>query len=427
MLGNKRSHGLWELSAPPPPQTTQLTEELSCDVVVIGAGYTGLSAALHLAKSGKKVVVLEAHEIGFGASGRNSGLVNAGMWMMPDDLVATLGPIYGKRLISLLGEAPKDVFALAARYGMDCEADHRGTYHLAVGESGLSQLRERVSQWQRLGAKIELLDANETAKRTGAIGYKGSIYDTRAGTIQPLAYARGLARAALGEGARIFTDSPVASFERVGAEWSVKTELGKVRATWLVVATDAYSLGPAAPIRNEEVLLPYFQISTHKLSDNVRKTILPNGGGTWDTKTVLSGFRLDKAGRLIVGSVGALESTGLRIHRAWARRYIRRIFPQLDEIEFETEWYGKIGMTSDHLPRLHIFGPNSVGISGYNGRGIAPGTVMGREIANLITGKVDLDGMPLPVSKVSVPAFRAAKEKYYEIGAQIAHLPYAPF
>ena len=423
MLGNDRSHGLWELSAPPPPHTTQLTEELTCDVVVIGAGYTGLSAALHLVRGGVNVCVLEAHEIGFGASGRNSGLVNAGMWMMPDVLVATLGATYGKRLINLLGEAPRDVFALVAQYRMECEADHRGTYHLAVGESGLSQLRERVAQWQRLGAKVELLDADQTAKRTGALGYKGSIFDTRAGTIQPLAYARGLARAALKEGAKIFTSSKVDSFERVGTEWSVKTELGRVRANWLVVSTDAYSLGPTMLIRNEEVLLPYFQISTSPLSDNVRKSILPNGGGTWDTKTVLSGFRLDNAGRLIVGSVGALESTGVHIHRAWARRHIRRIFPQLDEVEFETEWYGKIGMTSDHLPRLHTFGPNSVGISGYNGRGIAPGTVMGREIANLIIGKTDLAGMPLPVSKVTIPAFRSVREKYYEIGAQIAHLP----
>ena len=422
MLGNNRSHGLWELSAPPPPVTAQLTGGLSCDVVVIGAGYTGLSAALHLARSDKKVSVLEAHEIGFGASGRNSGLVNAGMWMMPDDLVATLGSIYGKRLINILGEAPRDVFALVALYGMQCEADHRGTYHLGVGERGLNQLRERVAQWQRLGAKVELLDAGETAKRTGAVGYTGSIYDTRAGTIQPLAYARGLARAALTEGANIFTNSKVVSFERVGTEWSVKTKLGKVSANWLVVSTDAYSLGPTALIRNEEVLLPYFQISTKPLSDNLCKSILPNGGGTWDTKTVLSGFRLDNAGRLIVGSVGALESTGVHIHRAWARRHIRRIFPHLNEVEFETEWYGKIGMTSDHLPRLHTFGPNSVGISGYNGRGIAPGTVMGREIANLITGKVDLDGMPLPVSKVTVPAFRSVREKYYEVGAQIAHL-----
>jgi glycine/D-amino acid oxidase-like deaminating enzyme len=193
-----------------------------------------------------------------------------------------------------------------------------------------------------------------------------------------------------------------------------------------VVATDAYSSGAASAIRKEQVHLPYFHVSTPPLSDNVRRTILPNGGGTWDTKTVLRGFRLDAAGRLIVGSVGALEAAELAIHRSWARRYIRKVLPQLEEVNFQTEWYGNIGMTPDHLPRLHTFGPNSIGISAYNGRGIAPGTVMGREIAKLITGGINLADMPLPVSPLGIPLLRPLREGYYRIGAQIAHLPLAP-
>jgi glycine/D-amino acid oxidase-like deaminating enzyme len=129
---------------------------------------------------------------------------------------------------------------------------------------------------------------------------------------------------------------------------------------------------------------------------------------------------------LIVGSVGALRGTGLSIHRAWIKRHIRKLFPQLGEFELETEWYGKIGMTPDHLPRLHSFGPNAIGFNGYNGRGIAPGTVFGRELARLILGEIDLEGMPLPVSEVAMPAFRTMKEAYYEVGAQVAHLPIAP-
>jgi glycine/D-amino acid oxidase-like deaminating enzyme len=426
MLENKRSHGLWETSAPPPPPTTTLAEALSSDVVIIGAGYTGLSTALHLARAGKKVVVLEAVEIGFGASGRSSGLVNAGMWVMPEDLISTLGPVYGQRLINLLGEAPREVFALTAQYGMQCQSDHRGTYHCAVGNSGLKQLQGRVEQWQRLGAKVELLDAQATELRTGATGYRGSLFDPRAGTIQPLAYVRGLAQAAITEGASVYTSSKVESFERMGAEWFVKTTAGSVRAQWLVVATDVYSAGPASLVRKEQVLLPYFHVSTAPLSHNVRKSILPNGGGGWDTKTILSCFRLDAAGRLIVGSVGALEAVGLHIHRNWARRHIRRLFPQLGDFDIETEWYGRIGMTSDHLPRLHTYGPNSIGINGYNGRGIAPGTVLGRELARHILAEVALEGLPLPVSKVGVPAFRSLRETYYEVGAQLAHLPIVP-
>ncbi len=426
MLDDKRSHGLWELSSPPPPPTVALCGAVSADVVIVGAGYTGLSAALHLAKGGKTVIVLEAVEIGFGASGRNAGYVNAGLWMMPDDLIATLGPVHGNRLIELLGEAPREVFALAERYGMACEADHCGTYHCAVGAGGLKQLQARQAQWSRLGARVELLGPGETQARTGASGFTGSLFDPRAGTIQPLAYARGLAAAAIGEGATIHTGSAVTSFARTDGSWQVETTAGSVRADWLILATDAYSAGPTAAIREEQVHLPYFHVSTKPLSHNLRKTILPGGGAGWDTKTILSGFRLDAEGRLIVGSCGALRGVGTAIHRAWAKRHIRKLFPQLGEVEFETEWYGKIGMTPDHLPRLHMFGANAIGFSGYNGRGIAPGTVFGRELARLILGEVDIEGMPLPVSSVVMPAFRTIREAYYEVGAQVAHLPIAP-
>lgn len=426
MLEDKRSHGLWELSAPPAPPTTVLGGSVSADVVIVGAGYTGLSAALHLAKAGRSAIVLEAVEIGFGASGRNSGFVNAGLWVMPDDLIATLGQVYGNRLIQLLGDAPREVFALTEHYGMQCQADHRGTYHCAVGPSGLQQLQARQVQWSRLGAKVELLSTEETQARTGAVGYRASLFDPRAGTIQPLAYARGLAAAAISEGATIHTRSAVTSFERSGEAWHVRTAGGSVSAKWLILATDAYSAGPTSMIREEQVRLPYFHISTPPLSHNLRKTILPNGGAGWDTKTILSGFRLDAEGRLIVGSVGALRSTGLGIHRGWAKRHIRKLFPQLGDVEFENEWYGQIGMTPDHLPRLHTYGANAIGINGYNGRGIAPGTVFGRELARLVLGETSLEGMPLPVSDVGAPAFREWREAYYEVGAQLAHLPVVP-
>lgn len=426
MLGDDHSHGLWEASAPPAPPTQALEGSVTVDTVVIGAGYTGLSAALHLARAGQSVAVIEAAEIGFGASGRNSGLVNAGLWVMPDELPRILGPVHGPRLLDILKYSPRLVFGLVQQYGMDCEADPRGTYHMAWGQSGLSQLRERVAQWRRHGVELELLDADETRRRTGALRYAGSLYDTRAGTIQPLAYARGLARAALQEGAMIFTGSPVTSFAPDGDGWIVRTERGEARGRWLVISTDMYSTASTTRVREAQVGLPYFHVATRPLSDNVRRTILPDGGGTWDTKTVLSGFRLDARGRLIIGSVGALRAGGQSLHPAWARRYIRNILPQVGEVEFESAWFGHIGMTGDHLPRLHTFGPRSIGISAYNGRGIGPGTVMGREIARAVMGEIGLEDMPLPVSYLTMPPFRPLREAYYELGAQIAHSPLTP-
>ena len=138
---------------------------------------------------------------------------------------------------------------------------------------------------------------------------------------------------------------------------------------------------------------------------------------------MLTGFRTDDTGRLIIGSVGALRGTGATIHRSWALRHIRTLFPQLGAVELEHEWYGRIGMTNDHLPRLHAPAENMIALAGYNGRGIAPGTVFGRELARHVAGEAPLDEMFLPVTEAQNAPFRAVREGYYELGAQIAHLP----
>ena len=187
--------------------TSSIRETVAADVTVIGAGYTGLSTALHLALSGMSVAVLESRDVGFGGSGRNVGLVNAGMWVSPDEVAASLGAPYGERLLGVLGDAPRLVFELIDRYGIQCESERAGTLHCAVGHSGFKDLERRAAQWQARGAPVQLLSAAETAIKLGTDVYAGSLWDRRAGTIQPLGYARGLAQAALQAGARIFTDS----------------------------------------------------------------------------------------------------------------------------------------------------------------------------------------------------------------------------
>ncbi|WP_454852609.1 NAD(P)/FAD-dependent oxidoreductase [Rhizobium binxianense] len=427
MLNDPRSHGLWEKTAPQPPATVPLEGLVSADVVIVGGGYTGLSSALHLAEAGSKTVLLEAREIGFGGAGRNVGLINAGMWVMPNDLPGVLGPVFGERLLELLGNAPRLVMELIEKHDIACELEKNGTLHCAVGAEGLKEIEDRVAQWAARGAPVMLLDAAETARRIGGNAYSGSLLDMRAGTLQPLAYARGLAQAAVKAGVAIHTSSPVIATERNGSRWVVKTPQGQVTADWIIVATDAYSTGPWEVVRSEQVHLPYFNFATVPLSDNLRRSILPGREGAWDTKEILSSFRMDQAGRLVFGSVGALRNTGLAVHRAWAKRSLRRLFPQIGEVEFECEWYGKIGMTDNALPRFHRFAPNVVGFSGYNGRGIAPGTVFGRTLAEHILGRVAEADLPLPVTEPKEPSFRALKEIWYEAGAQLAHFADARF
>ncbi|MBB3135196.1 sarcosine oxidase [Rhizobium pisi] len=427
MLNDPRSHGLWEKTAAEPPVTSSLKGAVSADVVIVGGGYTGLSSALHLAEAGSKVVLLEAREIGFGGSGRNVGLINAGMWVMPNDLPGVLGAVHGERLLDLLGNAPKLVMELIDRHGIACELERNGTLHCAVGADGLKEIEQRVAQWTARGAPVRLLDAAETAERIGSDAYAGSLLDMRAGTLQPLAYVRGLAHAAVKAGVAIHTSSPVTGTERKGSRWSVKTESGEVGADWIIVATDAYSTGPFEQVRNEQIYLPYFNFATVPLGPNLRQSILPGREGVWDTKDILSSFRMDQAGRLVFGSVGALRNTGLAVHKGWAARALKRLFPVIGDVEFECEWYGQIGMTDNALPRFHKFAPNVIGFSGYNGRGIAPGTVFGRTLAEHILGRLAEADLPLPLTAPTEPSFRALKEIWYEAGAQVAHFADARF
>ncbi len=417
------THGLWAQTAPDAPDCPPLIGETRADVAIVGAGYTGLSCALHLAEAGVSVVVLEAEAAGFGGAGRNVGLVNAGMWVQPEAVVAALGPSYGGRLLRALSAGPAEVFALIERLAIAAEARPCGTLHLAVGRAGEAEIAARCAQWQALGAPVSRLTAAETRARLGGGAYRGALLDRRAGTIQPLAYARGLARAAQAAGAQIYAGSAARVIARDGAGWRVETGAGVLRADWVLPLTDAYSAGFDGPqIAREQVLLPYFNMATAPLPAHLRAEILAGGEGCWDTRAVLTSFRMDAQGRLIFGSVGRLGGLDRAVHRAWAARAMARIFPQLQGFGFESEWWGQIGMTDDALPRLHQFGPNALAFCGYNGRGIAPGTVFGRLLAQHILGQIALKEMPLPVRDLARAPLRGVRYQGYALGAATQHL-----
>lgn len=420
-LQDPRSHGLWARTAPPAPETPPLIGEAEAEAVVVGAGYTGLSAALHLAQGGMKALMLEAEEPGFGGAGRNVGLVNAGMWVMPRAVVEAFGEERGGRLLDLLGGGPAQVFALIARHGISCEAQPVGTLHCGVGRKGVEELAERERQWKARGAPVELLGREEAAALIGAPLYEGALLDRRAGTIQPLAYARGLARAALAAGAAIHGGSPALEAKHEGGFWTIRTPQGSVRAPRLILATDAYGKNLWPEAAGQQTRLPYFNFATAPLPEALRAKILPQRQGAWDTKEVLTSFRMDAAGRLVVGSVGALTGLGAGIHRSWARRALAQLDPALKEIPFEAEWFGQIGMTDDSLPRLHRLGPQALAICGYNGRGIAPGTVFGAALARHLLGEIPLEAIPLPEKPLAEAPMRALREGWFSLGAQLLH------
>ena len=425
---------LWQASANNPFTGQALAHHAHTDVAIIGGGYGGLSAALELAKSGLDVHLLEAQTIGFGGSGRNVGLVNAGLWTPPDDIEATLGQAAGQKLNQAFACAPDMVFDLIQKYQIDCNPVRHGTLHCATNKSGLKDLNRRFLQQQKRQAPVELLSASATMQRTGSSEFLGALFDARAGTIQPLSYAFGLAHAAEKAGASINTQSPVLDYRYQDKQWHITTAQGRVSANQLIVATNAYgtqndaqrssrdaqSQAPQSQTKGYFTPIGYCQFATAPLTLKQQEQILPHKEGCWDTAHVMSSFRLDHKGRLIIGGVGSLEHTGSSTHMHWAQRKLKALFPELKAYEFEYMWSGQIAMTADKLPKMCAMGPQAIGLYGYSGRGIGPATTLGCAAAKWAMG-LDETHLPLAISDPTMDRHWRLKSAYYNTGALLAH------
>jgi glycine/D-amino acid oxidase-like deaminating enzyme len=366
------------------------------DVAIVGGGFTGLSTALHAAERGLRCQVLEARQIGYGGSGRNVGLVNAGLWLPPQDVRERLGEADGARLIQTLGDAPAYVFSLIERHQIGCETTRNGTIHAAHSPKGFAELEARAEEWRRLGAPVDLLSRDDAAAKIGSAAFHGGLLDHRAGTINPMGYVRGLARAARGQGVTISIGARARKLHRVDGKWRVETDRGTVTADAVVLATNAYSDDLWPGLRNAFTMIHYFQLATEPLGERARD-ILREGQGLWDTAPIMFSLRRDAFGRLVIGSMGQVFGGTSGLSRRWASRMLRRLFPDLGEVAFEEAWHGQIAMTPDHLPRIHRLADGLYTPIGYNGRGIAPGTVFGKAMADLLAGGDERD-LPLPIT-----------------------------
>ena len=415
-MSEKVCNSLWRASSPDAPILAPLEGRVDVEVVIVGAGFTGLSAALHLAKFGVSVAVVEAQEVGFGGSGRNVGLANAGVWLEPDQLDKTIGAEAGSVMYNALAAAPDFVYGLIKEYDIQCEPVRNGTLHAGVGKTGLAQLQRRYEQMKKRGAPVQLLDAAEAQARIGSSKFNSALFDPRAGTIQPLAYARGLAHAALKEGAKLFDQSPVSKIEPAEAGWVVHTEKGQVHAEKVILATNAYSeLGVKEQAR-KFVPIFYSQLATKPLSDAQLVSVLPNKEGVWDTCTVMSSFRLDQQGRLVFGGMGGEGS----VLSNWATQRVTELFPILSKVEWDYCWTGKIAYSEDHLPHCQQLQKGLFSVAGYSGRGIGPGTVVGAELAEWLSGR--RENLSIPTTILRDISFRELRRLFYEVGAHTYHI-----
>ncbi len=388
---------LWEETATAADDFPPLAADTRADIAVVGAGYTGLSAALHLAEAGHDVVLLDAHAPGWGASGRNGGQVIAGVKHDPETLLTLFGADVGRRMIRTVGAGPDLVFDLIARHAIACNPVHTGWLQLAVSPQTVALLHDRIRQWRAQGADLAALDATATARHTGTTFYAGAMLDRRGGTVQPLSYARGLATAAATAGVRLFACTPARRLSRDGTAWRLDTPRGAVRADKIILATNAYTDRLHDGLRRSVVAVPSWQVATDPLPPDVRATILPEGQSGSDMRRLLRYFRLDCAGRFVLGARGAFADPQ---PPAMVRRLCEaaiKLFPALRDTTFAYQWGGLVAMTPDHLPHLHVLAPGLFAGLGYNGRGVAMATVMGRELAAL-AGGAPPDTLGLPIA-----------------------------
>jgi glycine/D-amino acid oxidase-like deaminating enzyme len=410
---------LWAATAVPAPDTPALDGDGHVHVAVVGGGFTGLSAALHLAEGGADVAVLEAAEPGWGASGRNGGQVIPGLKEDPREILARFGLEQGEAMVRASGGAADLVFELIARHGIDCDGRQTGWIQAAHTKSMLGTLAGRYQDWASRGADVAWLERDELTRRMGDGRYHGGWIDKRGGGVQPLSYARGLARAAQNSGARVHGASPVLSLRRDSAGWQLQTPEGSLTADKVIIATNGYTDGLWPGLAQSVVPVYSVQVATTPLGENMRGKILGGGEVLSDTRRVLWYFRQDGHGRLIMGGGGsAYESGAVKIYEGLRQR-VRQLLPEAGEVEFEFAWNGRVALTRDHYPHLHELAPGLWAGLGFNGRGVAMATMMGKVLADRALDTVqpafefpDSPVRPLPLHVLRGVAVTATRAYY---------------
>lgn len=387
---------LWAASAPALIPLAPLGGSLATDVAIIGAGYTGLSCALHLRERGIDCVVLEAREPGWGASGRNNGQVIPGLKLDPDDLERLHGE-RGKAMVRASGDAPRLVFDLIRHHDIDCEAVNNGWIQPVHSTRALHGAERRMRQWERRGAPVEWLPDAEIERILGTRWYVAAWRDRRGGSVNPLAYARGLAKAASAASAAIYSQTPVDTLERAADGWSLKTSRGTVTARQVVIATNAYSDDLLTPLGSTVVPIRSAQVATAPLDERLAATILPGGECASDTRRLLTSFRITPQRHLVMGGSGATGGSYEPPMVSALHRTAAEMFPQLGDIPWQYSWSGVWAITTDHLPHLHEPAPGLYAALGCNGRGIALATLWGKLLAQRIAG-AKADELPFPVT-----------------------------
>jgi glycine/D-amino acid oxidase-like deaminating enzyme len=417
---------LWNATSDvPAPLFDPLDKAISVDVAVVGGGYTGLSAALHLAEAGRSVCVLEGTEIGYGASGRNGGQVLAGLKLGEAELTARFGES-GRRLFEMAEGAPDFVAQLLARKSMTCRFERSGALRLPHNEAARKRVFAAALDMQRRGVDAHCLDAAETARVVGSSIYRGALLDKRAGSIHPLEYVRELARVAHEVGARIHARTPALKLEQTGSGWTVHTPAARIQAKTVLVATNGYSDGLIPGLARTLLPVNSFQVATAPLDAVHLERLMIGNPCAYETRRMAIYFRKSFDGRFVFGGRASFSSREAGAPVADYSVMIREMharFPSLREVPVEHRWTGLVCITPDFIPHYHEPAPNLRVLLGFNGRGVALSTRAGAWIAHRIAGVHDDGDMPvtpirpIPFHGLRAPALNLAMQYYRVLDA----------
>jgi gamma-glutamylputrescine oxidase len=382
---------LWRETATPPPAFGPLDGDAAADVAIIGGGYTGLSTARALAAAGVRPLVLEASRIGWGASGRNGGVVSGKFRVGFAEMARRWGVDAARRMHALGLEAIEQVGETVASLGIE-GADWRPTGSLRCAHTprALEALRAEVEWTARtLGDRaIRMLDANEVAAETGAEGFAGGMLNAHGGVIHPLNYCFGIARAVRDAGVAVHEESPATSLRRTPNGVEIVTPRGRVVAARAVIATNGYSglTGATAAVRTSLIPFRSAMIATAPLTAALAAKLAPQGRSYTETRRMMRWFRLAQ-GRLIYGGRGAFGRDDSAAAFAALETAMARQFPELRGFPVTHRWSGLVAMTLDTLPHLGRVDDRVTYALGYNGTGVALASAIGRYAARMAMGE----------------------------------------
>lgn len=374
-----------------------LQGDAQADVAVVGAGLAGASLALHLAEAGVRVVVLEARQPGWGASGRNAGHV---LPILKDLDVLRGFPDGGARFLEQFREHRSITFDLAKKHGIDCDAVPAGYLNVMRSEGAFRKFSEQAARYERAqGLRVERLGAGEVEQLTGSTYYRYGVLYASGGRVNPYLFTNGMVAAAVRLGAAVYGESEALTLARTGHRWRVTTAHGSVTAERVVFCTNAYPTGIVPAFAGAYYPLTAYALSTRPLSPEARAIVMPSGATLAQAPIDLNPFIVDGAGRIVTSSIPSVSRPEdakwhFRNHLAW----IHRTWPQTRDlaIELETYWTGRVALREREFPGVFEVQPGVFGLMYFNAWGNLMAPLMGRLLAEGLASD-NMDRLPFPV------------------------------